>query len=513
MQNKTSIIEILDSKTPEDALKIIDALSAEDIIQQDTTGASILHHLCFGREVEQLKFDLAPVIEKIVAKNPAILTLKWSDLKTPIEIAITENDLEAVKILAPYYAKAKLEVIARERMTLLAPRDDLGDNEIMSGEEAIDEIITETSALSYYLRHEQIEMLQVLYQEGFKELEGIKDLSKYNLANPTKENLQELYKDLFVAGKKEELAGLHRYLGYYEGHEGKNSEELIAALKDVNYEEALKLISQGHYVYDFSKFRNSYFGEPYLIIFFFLQALHHPNYNILVRDKDGNSPLFMAVYNGHKEIAGLIIEAAKENRIDLNILFAPDNKGNTPLLLAAWQDRTEMALAILEAANGNGIDLKTVFAPDNKGNTPLHFAAYKGHTEIAVLLIEAAKENRIDLNILFAPNIFGNTPLHSAARQDNNELVRVLLAHGACPSLNMLLNYTFSTEINSMLREAYKQKYPQSAYNAFSAVWNILEGAAQAMSGDITKFYDDQAKEAKAKKRDDIQKDKKIGRE
>jgi hypothetical protein len=168
MQNKTAVIDILDSKTTEDALKIIDALSAEDIIQQDNNGATILHHLCFGREVQEFKFDLAQVIEKLVAKNNDILTLKWNDLKTPIYIAITENDLEAVKILAPHYAKAKHEIVVRERITLLAQRNELGDNEIMSGEEVIDEIVRETSALSYCLRLGQFEMFQYFIVAAIK---------------------------------------------------------------------------------------------------------------------------------------------------------------------------------------------------------------------------------------------------------------------------------------------------------------------------------------------------------
>jgi ankyrin repeat protein len=568
MQNTPLIMEIVNSNnvTTEDALKIIDALSAEDIIQQDNTGATILHHLCFGREVQPFKFDFAQVVGKVVAKNPAILTSKWQDLKTPIDIAIIDNDLEAVKILAPYYAKAKLEIIVRERIKKIAPRNDLGVNEIMSGEEVIEEAVTETSPLSPCLRHGLFEMFQYFIDNGFGPLQGLENLSKYNLSDPTKENLQEFYKDLLVVGNKEILKALHKHLGYYEGHAGKNSKELISAIRARNEEEALKLILQGHYIYDFSGFHMYNMSDEKILDFLFLNNLHHPNYNFLAKDLSGNTPWQFAVFRGRGKSVLALIEVAKGNGIDLKTLFAPDGNGNTPMHLAVIYGHKEIAVGIIEAAKGNPELLKTLFARNKHGDTPLHLAVLYDYKEIAVMLLKAAKgnpkllktlfaPNEIDdtplnwlsrndkkeivvlflerakgnpellkalfarneygdtllhflirndkkeivvlllegakgnpeiLNTLFAPNDGGNTPLHLAVFYGRKEIVELLLANGACPPLMMLLNNTFSTEMNTMLRSGFVRNYP---YNAYSAVWNILEGAAKAYACDISEVY------------------------
>jgi hypothetical protein len=51
MQEKRQLPDITSCATTEDALKIISSLSANDIIQQGSTGATILHHLCFGQNI------------------------------------------------------------------------------------------------------------------------------------------------------------------------------------------------------------------------------------------------------------------------------------------------------------------------------------------------------------------------------------------------------------------------------------------------------------------------------
>ena len=151
---------------------------------------------------------------------------------------------------------------------------------------------------------------------------------------------------------------------------------------------------------------------------------------------------------------------------------------------------TEVIFALLEEVKGNPEFLNSLFSPDIDGNTPLHFAVCQDYKEVAAALLGAAKGNPELLKVLFAPNkTVGLTPLHWAARDGYTEVVEVLLAYGACPSLSMLLNNTFSAEMNTILRSGFVRNH---AYNAYNTGWNILEGAAKAFSGDMTDFYDEE---------------------
>lgn len=143
---------------------------------------------------------------------------------------------------------------------------------------------------------------------------------------PKTEVLQELYKELFVAGHNSALRKLHNFLGYYRGHEGQNSPELVTLLANEKYNEidsrkefhinltngkklgtplyndlteedlnkALDLISKGHYIYNFSKL--NYDDHNMLIKFMFLQTLDHPNYNANSVEFYNRTPLSLAMY-------------------------------------------------------------------------------------------------------------------------------------------------------------------------------------------------------------------------
>jgi hypothetical protein len=229
MQNKSSVIDIVSSNkvTTEDALKIIGSLSAKQVLETLSGGHNILHILAADPKVHSSNLDIERVVQAIVAKNPAVLNTRLEILftnpittqiesiagDTPFDMAIRQDNLALVKVLAPHYKD-------RENVKIFDFRKNNGE-----------QIREHVSPLAFCLRHGQFEMFNYFIENGFGPLQSLEDLSKYNLANPTPENLQEFYKDLFVAGNKELLKELHRKLGYYEGHNSKNSKELIAALE------------------------------------------------------------------------------------------------------------------------------------------------------------------------------------------------------------------------------------------------------------------------------------------
>jgi ankyrin repeat protein len=97
----------------------------------------------------------------------------------------------------------------------------------------------------------------------------------------------------------------------------------------------------------------------------------------------------------------------------------PDANGDAPLVMAAYQGHTEIARLLLEA----GADV-TAVDPAMKA-TALHAAAYAGRSEAAALLIEYG----IDIDKQGPKN--GYTALHDAIWQKHIDTVKVLIAAGA----------------------------------------------------------------------------------
>ena len=130
-----------------------------------------------------------------------------------------------------------------------------------------------------------------------------------------------------------------------------------------------------------------------------------------VMDENSNTPLYVAVGQGHKDVVELLIlKGANVNAVCW--------LGYTPLhwAVAALGGQTE--LAELLVAKGASID-----AVDHKGKTPLSHAAKIGHTELAELLIaKGANVNAIDNK--------GRTPLDWAAYSRHKDLVEMLIRHG-----------------------------------------------------------------------------------
>lgn len=354
-------------------------------------------------KISPVKFDRKVIIEKIIEKNPSILNLTLNDLDNPIQLAIKQDDVEAVQILAPYYHIDTL--VLQEKQTTANDKDEVTKEEVVR-----------TAPLAFALRNAQLEMVQCLYTAGFRFLEGLGDLSKYSLDNPKKENLEDLYKDLLLAGKKEELEGLHRYLGYYKGYKGERSQELVEVLRANNESKALILISQGHYIYNYNDLILSLFlcGYKNVIDFIFLRTLAHPNYTTKMIAKDQNSETLLrfAITYSHFELAIQLIESGADVNTTNNCKY-------TLLHLAIRKDRPDLVEKLLKL--GANIDM----ADDNQ-LTPLHLAARFGVFGDYIIL-KKLLDHGADVNK--PTNHFKDTTLHLASSEGRIGAVKILLQH------------------------------------------------------------------------------------
>lgn len=126
------------------------------------------------------------------------------------------------------------------------------------------------------------------------------------------------------------------------------------------------------------------------------------------KDNKGWTPLDCAIFNGHAEIAGILLEGGAERCWTLG-LYETAKNGRVQmmtLLLAAGDD-----------LGGKG---------GEHGETPLHIAASEGRTEIVTMLLAAGADPLLQTTLR-------ETPLHLAAREGRTEIVTMLLAAGADP--------------------------------------------------------------------------------
>jgi TonB family protein len=203
---------------------------------------------------------------------------------------------------------------------------------------------------------------------------------------------------------------------------------------------------------------------------------------IHLKDRDGNTPLHMAVMFEHKELVRLLIHYGANVNENNNILLTPlhmtrnpgivrelidngaeidavDYKKNTPLHLACrFGDMETVVLLIHHGANVN--------FQNKRGLTPLHFAVDRYFTlnwcspaklEIASYLIE----NGAEVNIKDNKN---NTPLDYAAMYCNKDLAGLLMRNGAVKreihEENGIMQLTF-LEAPQLIRRV-KPAYPRT---------------------------------------------------
>eukprot|EP00698_Gefionella_okellyi_P025620 TRINITY_DN9445_c0_g1_i1.p1 TRINITY_DN9445_c0_g1~~TRINITY_DN9445_c0_g1_i1.p1 ORF type:complete len:1511 (-),score=407.47 TRINITY_DN9445_c0_g1_i1:142-4404(-) len=149
------------------------------------------------------------------------------------------------------------------------------------------------------------------------------------------------------------------------------------------------------------------------------------NYLFQASDKEGRTPLHMAVEMGDLEAADLLLH---QPYADVNLR---DKLGNTVLHIAALRGMSSMVAELIDGVTvddkftGETIEHHAdAMVTNAAGNTPLHLAAHEGFDEVVLILIA----DRVDVN---AANNNGDTPLHLAAAAGHFEVMMMLVENGA----------------------------------------------------------------------------------
>ncbi|KAK7074366.1 hypothetical protein SK128_009451 [Halocaridina rubra] len=147
--------------------------------------------------------------------------------------------------------------------------------------------------------------------------------------------------------------------------------------------------------------------------------------DITLKDKDGYTPLHVAIANGRELIVKELVLFA-ENQIERydNYFNSTNNIRKTPLHFAAHKNLVETLKILLEAD-------ADITAKDEDGYTPLHVAVANGNEDIVKELIKFMKSrNRNTRDVFNVKNNMRKTPLHFAARTGNLDILKVLLDAG-----------------------------------------------------------------------------------
>ncbi|KAG0721622.1 Ankyrin-1 [Chionoecetes opilio] len=134
--------------------------------------------------------------------------------------------------------------------------------------------------------------------------------------------------------------------------------------------------------------------------------------NCNAQDSSGNTPLHLAIENGHLDCSKKIMEC---NNLQINLT---NEAQDSPLHLAAKKGHMQIVDMLLDTrADYN--------APDSLGNTLIHLAAAGSH------LNTFGKLHQLNADEINAINNHGNTPLHLAAQEGNSDIIDLLHNYNA----------------------------------------------------------------------------------
>src|SRR5262245_33096186 len=130
-----------------------------------------------------------------------------------------------------------------------------------------------------------------------------------------------------------------------------------------------------------------------------------------------------------KDLSREIVRAAKKGDAaavrrllgrDQSLVRARDKDGSTPLHCAAWNGHADVATILLDA----GADIDDHNQNGHWGTTPLHAAAHGDRKQVAELLIARGADLRVK-------NLNGRTPLGETTVHNAKAVAKLLTEHGA----------------------------------------------------------------------------------
>ncbi len=135
----------------------------------------------------------------------------------------------------------------------------------------------------------------------------------------------------------------------------------------------------------------------------------------------GDTPLHVAAFQGHTEIAQQLITKGAE--VNAGITSATD-AGATPLHLGAMKGHMEVVALLLRNGAKVGVKLCGGGQTSTSGATPLHIAATHNQINVVSMLVKSGAN-------LEAKDDYGDTALHYASNGRLVEMVRELMRLGA----------------------------------------------------------------------------------
>merc|ERR1712066_202779 len=131
----------------------------------------------------------------------------------------------------------------------------------------------------------------------------------------------------------------------------------------------------------------------------------------------GETKLYLAAENNRIEEAKKMMKEANNLNIVSELVNKGNNNGWTPLFVASYNGHLQMAQLLL--TNGAEID-----EASNSGRTPLMAASYFDHLEIVKLLIE----HQADVHL---KDKYGETALDDAIQKGHQAIEKALRKAGA----------------------------------------------------------------------------------